>query len=304
MNCHSSKEFEGLPVKISDYASSVQPTWCGGCGNYGIWSALKRALVALQIPPQDVLLCFDIGCNGNMSDKIEGYRIHTLHGRVLPVASAAKIANPKLKVLAFAGDGATYSEGIGHFVNTLRNNYPISFFIHDNGNYGLTTGQASATSPQCAPRTANPEGPTASTLNPLQLALSLQPAFLAQGFSGDIEQLTEIMIAAIKQQDQGLAVTNILQACPTYNKETSHEWYQQHIFDVNYKGDYDVQDLKSAQAAAVKQPDKYPTGIIYKAGEVVNYMDRLSHRQGDWREWDLTKEVKSVDTTMLQKQFQ
>ncbi len=304
MSCHTSEEFEGLPVKISDYASSVLPTWCGGCGNYGIWSALKRALVALQIPPQDVLLCFDIGCNGNMSDKIEGYRIHTLHGRVLPVASAAKIANPKLKVLAFAGDGATYSEGIGHFVNTLRNNYPISFFIHDNGNYGLTTGQASATSPQCAPRTANPEGTTASTLNPLQLALSLQPAFLAQGFSGDIEQLTEIMIAAIKQQDQGLAVTNILQACPTYNKETSHEWYQQHIFDVNYKGDYDVQDLKSAQAAAVKQPDKYPTGIIYKAGEVVNYMDRLSHRQGDWREWDLTKEVKSVDTTMLQKQFQ
>src|SRR5690606_2374726 len=117
-------ESSGKPV-MADYHNKNQCTWCDGCGDYGIWTAVKRALVELGIPPHGVLLCYDVGCHGNMSDKLEGYRFHGLHGRVLPFASGAKLANPKLPVIAHGGDGASFSEGVGHLVHSVRSNYPI-----------------------------------------------------------------------------------------------------------------------------------------------------------------------------------
>lgn len=274
--CTPNYNYESGDVKVSDYYSEVQPNWCGGCGDYAIWTSIKRALVELNIAPHEVLLCFDIGCNGNMSDKIKGYRIHSLHGRVLPLAAAAKIANPKLKVIAFAGDGATYSEGINHFINTFRNNYPITLFVHNNGNYGLTKGQSSATTPQNAKRSANPDGPSAQTLNPLDLAFSLNPSFVARGFSGDIKQLTELMKEAIMHQDEGFSYMDILQACPTYNKETTHTWYQDRVYKVG--NDYDVSNLNSARNISADLQNKIATGILYKNDSIPTYLDRLEYR--------------------------
>jgi len=286
MSCNLHTTYTGQDVKVTDYDNSVQPNWCSGCGNFGIWTAVKRALTELQISPDEVLLCFDIGCNGNMSDKILGYRAHTLHGRVLPFAAAAKLANPKVKVIAFAGDGATYSEGIGHFINTLRNNYPITFIVHDNNTYGLTTGQVSATTPQCAPRTANPDGPTASTLNPLELALTLKPSFVAQGFSGEIPHLVGVLKEAIVAQDKGLSLVNVLQACPTYNKEHTHSWYQERVVDVDQKQGYSPADYNSALALAKEMNENaLPIGKIYQAENQPSYLDRLEYRnEGIWKD--------------------
>lgn len=295
MSCKTSAEFEGGKVKISDYDSEVQPTWCSGCGNFAIWAAFKRALVELQLAPQDVLLCFDIGCNGNMSDKIRGYRLHSLHGRVLPLAAATKIANPKLKVIAFAGDGATYSEGINHFVNSVRNNFPITFFVHDNGNYGLTTGQASATTPQCAPRTANPDGPTATTLNPLDLAFALNPSFVARGFSGDIPHLTEVMKAAIEFQDKGFAYVDILQSCPTYNKETDHFWFQKRVRTLEGKpGDAFTSDLEAARKISAITDQEIHSGILYQNTSNPTYLQRLEYRSQTGSAWAGTSPVEEV----------
>lgn len=275
MACSPNYNLENGRVKISDYYSEVQPTWCSGCGDYAIWAALKRALVELDIATHEVLLCFDIGCNGNMSDKIKGYRIHSLHGRVLPLAEGAKLANPKVKVIAFAGDGATYSEGINHFINSIRNNYPITLFVHNNGNYGLTTGQASATTPQNAPRTANPYGPTAQTLNPLELAFSLNPSFVARGFSGDINQLIEIMKEAILFQEKGFAYVDILQSCPTYNKETTHEWYLERVKDVRKLDNYDLSDITRASRIAKDMNKNITTGVLYKNDALPDYLERV-----------------------------
>lgn len=138
------------------YETEEVVTWCGGCGNYAIQNALKRALVLEGKAPKDVLMCFDVGCNGNGSDKIEGYTIHGLHGRVLPLAAGAKIANPDLTVIASAGDGATFSEGINHLIHAIRNDYPMLFLLHDNQNYALTTGQASATTPKGCTMNSSP----------------------------------------------------------------------------------------------------------------------------------------------------
>jgi 2-oxoglutarate ferredoxin oxidoreductase subunit beta len=273
-------DLEDKDTSLSAYESEVQPTWCSGCGNFGIWMALKRALVEMNLSPDEVLICNDIGCNGNMSDKIDGYRLHSLHGRVLPLAEGAKLANRDLVVIAMAGDGATYSEGINHFINSLRNNFSISFFVHDNGNYGLTTGQASATTPQGAERTANPYGPTADTLSPIQLAMSLNPSYVAQGFSGEIKELTKLFKSAIKhqQEERGFAFTNILQACPTYNKETTHDWYINRKQTTKEIEGYDKKDPTSALTHATNIQKKVVTGILYENFDNPDYYARYKRQ--------------------------
>jgi len=301
-NCKINYNYESGRVKVSDYYNEVQPTWCSGCGDYAIWASLKRALVELDIAPHEVLLCFDIGCNGNMSDKIRGYRLHSLHGRVLPLAASAKIANPKVKVIAFAGDGATYSEGINHFINTIRSNYPITFFVHNNANYGLTTGQASATTPQHAPRTANPDGPTGQTLNPLELAFSLKASFVGRGFSGNIHQLTEIMKEAILFQEKGFAYVDILQACPTYNKEMSHDWYLSKVRKIEEFKNYDKSDMNLARQIAGDMDTIIATGILYKDEASISYLDRLIYRNKDWANSTLIEEVNKHDISSLLKE--
>ena len=169
-----------LPA-LSEYYSETKCIWCDGCGNYGIWTAVKYALVELNLHPWQVCLCYDVGCHGNGSDKIEGYRFHGLHGRVIPFAAGAKLANMKVPVIAFGGDGATFSEGIGHLVHGVRSNYPITFVLHNNSNYGLTTGQASSLTPQGQPMNTSPNGIPEHTLASMDLIFSLNPTFVARG---------------------------------------------------------------------------------------------------------------------------
>src|SRR6185369_15932958 len=101
-------------VTIQDYQSPILPTWCAGCGDFAIWTAIKQALIQEQISPLDVVLCFDIGCNGNMADKINAYVFKGLHGRVIPLAAGISLANRNIPVIAIAGDGGTFDEGMQH----------------------------------------------------------------------------------------------------------------------------------------------------------------------------------------------
>ncbi|MEI6887239.1 MAG: thiamine pyrophosphate-dependent enzyme [bacterium] len=270
-------DFQKEAEKILDYKGEHEPTWCGGCGNYGIWIAIKRALSEMNIPPEKVYLCFDIGCNGNMNDKIDGYRFHGLHGRVLPAAVGAKLANNDLVVIATAGDGATYSEGMGHFIHTLRNEYPITFLVHDNQNYGLTTGQCSATTKQNIPMNSSPDGNSAKTLNPLDLALSLDPSFVAQGFSGDIESLKEIIKKAIQHQidGKGLSYVNILQSCPTYNKATTQKWYFEKVKNMENLESKEINNLSFARNLVKDLETEIPLGVIYRSPSAVSFIDHI-----------------------------
>src|ERR1700749_1754636 len=104
------------PPALSDYYSKNKCIWCDGCGNYGIWTAVKYALVELNLRPWQVCLCYDVGCNGNGSDKIEGYRFHGLHGRVIPFAAGAKLGDMKVSVIAFGGGGAAFLGRTGDLV--------------------------------------------------------------------------------------------------------------------------------------------------------------------------------------------
>ena len=132
--------------------------------------------------------------------QIGGYRFHGIHGRVIPFAVGVKLANMKLPVIAFGGDGATFSEGIGHLVHGLRSNYPITFVLHNNANYGLTTGQASALTSQRQPMNWSPNGIPERTLASMRFIFSLKPTFLARGFTGNIKLMTRILHAAIQHR--------------------------------------------------------------------------------------------------------
>lgn len=280
------------PTKVENYLSKNIYTWCTNCGNYGIFGAMCRALVVRNMHPCETLLCFDIGCHGNGSDKIDGYRFHGLHGRVLPFAAGASIANEKLRVIAFGGDGGTFAEGVGHLVSAVRGNYNVTFIFHNNLNYGLTQGQASPTTRLGMKRAASPDGPTSSPIHAVRFVLGLEPSYVARTFSGDIKHMTETFSDAL--QHKGFSFVEVFQSCPTYNKETPHEWYQERVYDVRTIAGYDATNLEMARKTAEDLTEKIAVGTLYKDPNAVEFVDRLENRRGMTTQ--LVEEVAHFDT--------
>ncbi len=286
-------------VQFSDYSSANLYIWCTNCGNYGIHAAIKRALVAENIKPCQTLLCFDIGCHGNGSDKIGGYRFHGLHGRVIAFACGASVANRKIKVVAFGGDGGTFGEGIGHLIMGIRSNYNVMFVFHNNLNYGLTQGQASATTKVGIKMNASPDGVTADPIHPMKFVLSLNPSFAARTFSGDVRHMTDIFQAGLKHK--GFSFIEVLQSCPSYNHMTPHEWYQKRVKDIKLIKNYDSCDLSKAIDTASDLEKQIAIGIIYKNPKSVPFMDRQANRIKVKTE--LVDEVKNFSTKNLFDKF-
>ena len=282
---------------MKDYATETLCTWCDNCGDYGIWTAIKQALTELRLHPWQVLLCYDVGGHGNMSDKITAYTFHGLHGRVIPFAAGAKLANPRVPVMAFGGDGASFSEGVGHLVHAIRSNYPIVFVLHNNANYGLTTGQASALTWQGQSMNSSPNGIPERTLPSMDFVFSLEPTFVARSFSGDIPQMTEIFKAAIGHR--GFAFVDILQTCPTYNKFATHKYLLEHCRPVG--PDHDTSDFKKARAIAVDTSRHIATGLLYQNKDVPSYYEQLKARQG--LKTTAVEEVKKIDVSEWMKEF-
>jgi 2-oxoglutarate/2-oxoacid ferredoxin oxidoreductase subunit beta len=294
----------GSTPTMKDYYTDTECTWCDGCGDYGIWSAIRQACVGNGYHPHEVLLCFDIGCHGNMSDKIGGaYRVHGLHGRILPFAAGAKLANPTVHTLACGGDGATFSEGINHLIHAVRSNYPVVFVLHNNENYGLTTGQASAVTRQGNTMSpvinSSPNGIPEATLNPMDLIFSLQPTFVARGHSGDIKQLTHLIQEGFKHD--GFAYIDVLQACPTYNKFLTSKFLRDHCYAVD-EASYDVHDFETARKTSEDTTERIATGVLYRARDPrPSFLGRLKPREG--RETTAVQEVQKFDVTSLMQEF-
>jgi len=291
-----------LSQKSSDYVkfeTKQKFTWCSGCGNFGILNALTRALTLSNIQPHQMLMCYDVGCNGNGSDKLQTYTIHGLHGRVTALSAGCAIANHKMPIIASAGDGSTLSEGINHLLHAIRNNYNVTFILHNNSVYGLTTGQASSTTPLEQQMNGTVGQTSVPPLNPLQFVLSLNPGFVARGFAGDVETLSGLIQQGIAHQ--GFSFIEVFQACPTYNKATPQSWYFPRITDISGYENYDITNIWDARRLADSGNDKLATGVLYKNPERVDYYSTLNYRKDV--PTALCEEVCQTDVTKLIQAF-
>jgi 2-oxoglutarate/2-oxoacid ferredoxin oxidoreductase subunit beta len=244
-----------------DFNTKRRPTWCTGCGNFGIWNSLKKAFVNLNMKPHEILIVYGIGCSGNGANFIKTYAFHALHGRALPVATGAKLANHKLNVIIMAGDGDGAGIGGNHLIHTCRRNINMTYIMHDNRIYGLTTGQVAPTSPRGLKTKSTPSGVIEEPVNPVLLALAAGASFVARGFSGDTGQLTEIIKKAIKHK--GFSFIDVLQPCVTFNKQNSYGFYRERIYNLDEIKGYDKKDLNEAIKKSLEE-EKIPIGIFYK----------------------------------------
>jgi len=247
------------PVALSDYAG-LKPAWCPGCGDFGILNAVKKALVELNIKPHQVLMVSGIGQAGKLPHYTKGNVLNVLHGRTLPPAAAAKIANPELIVIAVGGDGDGYGEGGNHFLHAVRRNHHITYLVHDNQIYGLTKGQTSPTSDPGFITKTTPYG-APNPVNPIILALAAGGTFVARGFASDIGHLAELIKRGINHK--GFALIDILQPCVTFNHKNTFSWYRERVYKLE-ETSYDPADKLAAFNKAQEWGDRIPIGIIYQ----------------------------------------
>lgn len=249
---------------------TFETAWCPGCGDFNILEALKKTLLDLNKEPHEVLVVGGIGQAAKTPQYISTNGFCGLHGRAVPPAAAAKIANKDLTVIINSGDGDTYGEGGNHFIHNIRRNIDITHFVHDNQIYGLTKGQASPTTDTGHKTTVQPGGSLNSPMNPLLLALSLGAGFVARAFSGDKDHLASIMAEAIKYK--GYALVDILQPCVSFNKVNTYQWYSKRVYKLDES--YDYTDRANAFNKVMEWGDRIPLGIFYRE-EMPTYHDKI-----------------------------
>ncbi len=237
------------------------PTWCPGCGDWGIGAAIKSSFVQLGYEPSDVCVVFGIGCSGNMNDFLKAYGLHSLHGRAIASAVGIKLANNALPVVVIAGDGDSYGEGGNHFLHACRGNHDITVIVHDNGVYGLTTGQVAPTALHGAVSKSTPSGIIEMPISPLALAITQGATFVAQSFAGDMHHIVDMIKLGI--QHKGFSLVNILQPCVTFNWKNNYHYYFKHSYKLPKEYDPTDQDNAVKTASAMMQ-ESFPLGVVYE----------------------------------------
>lgn len=245
-------------MELKDFNSADPVAWCPGCGNFGIQAALKTALAKLGKKPQELLLVSGIGQAAKMPHYIKANFFNGLHGRSLPAAAAAKIANRELTVLVTTGDGDCYGEGGNHFIHNIRRNADITVIVHDNQIYGLTKGQASPTSEPGMRTKIQPAGVILAPFPPLETALALGCGFVARGYAAEKEHLAELILAGIAHK--GFSLIDVLQPCISFNKLNTFDWYSKRVYKTGPEHD---PANKAAALALAAQRDRLPIGVIY-----------------------------------------
>lgn len=254
----------------SSLRTPIFPTWCPGCGDFGIWGALKMALIEMAMPEENTVIVFDIGCSGDMADFVRVYGLHSLHGRSIPVAEGIAMANHNLNVIVVGGDGGLYGEGMGHFIAACRGNHNITLLVHDNQTYGLTKGQASPTTCEGVKTSSTPFGVIEAPINPIALAITANASWVGRSYAANIPFTKDMIIKAIKHK--GFSVLDIYQPCVTFNKLNTHAWFLERVEKI--ADDYVPNDRSVAWGMAQRE-DKLPIGVFYENKEALPYHERV-----------------------------
>ncbi len=269
-----------------DYKSEVKPTWCPGCGDFGVLNAAYRGLAGLKLSPDETVVVSGIGCSSRFPHFMKTFGFHTVHGRALPVAQGLKMARPDLTVVAVGGDGDFFSIGAGHLLHAALRNIDITVVVMDNEIYGLTKGQTSPTSPQGHVTKSTPYGLLASQFNPLATVLTLNVSFVARGYSAKPKELAALIEKGI--QHKGFSFIHVLSPCPTFY----------HTFDAwdasvtPIAADHDITNRTQAMALAMETKKQY-IGLLYE--EERPTMDQAAHQ--------LVQQAKEFDLNQYMRRF-
>jgi 2-oxoglutarate ferredoxin oxidoreductase subunit beta len=275
------------------------------CGDFGILTSIQMALAQLQLDPDKVAVFSGIGCSGKTPHYINAYGFHTLHGRVLTVATGARLANTKQTVLALGGDGDGYGIGAGYFVGAGRRNVDFAYLVHNNNVYGLTKGQASPTLAKGKKTKSMPEQSIQDGINPVAMAIASGYTFIARAYALEPKYTAAIIARAIEHR--GAALVDVLQTCPTYNDLYTKEWYEgadlpekrsrlykleAQGFDGKVKDPTDKQEIiakKSAAVARSYEDEPIPIGVYYEI-DLPTYEDEVFRRIPDLKETPLVEQ--------------
>src|SRR5882757_8695608 len=212
---HPSLTRNALGLTVRDYAGTMS-TLCAGCGHDSITAAIVRALWELSTPPHRIAKLSGIGCSSKTpSYFVNGaHGFNSAHGRMPPIATGANAANRELIYIGISGDGDSLSIGLGHMCHAIRRNVRCVYVIENNGVYGLTKVQFSA-SADVGSKSKRGEPNRMAPIDPVMLGLSIGATFVARSFSGDKEQLVPILKAAVAHR--GFALIDVISPCVTFN---------------------------------------------------------------------------------------
>ena len=310
---HPSLTRNEIGLTVRDYEGKMS-TLCAGCGHDSITAAIVRAFWELSTPPHRIAKLSGIGCSSKTPTYfVNGaHGFNSAHGRMPPIATGANAANRELTYIGISGDGDSLSIGLGHLCHAMRRNVNMLYIIENNGVYGLTKGQFSASS-DVGSKSKKGEANVMAPIDPVLLGLSIGATFIARSFSGDKEQLVPILKAALSHR--GFALVDVISPCVTFNDhEGSTKSYlhtRQHLLHATetdfvpnaqeivaeiapagvtnvtmHDGsvlrftrlpeDYDVTDRQKAFAYLKEHPDEVVTGVLF-ADESVPDLHEMSH---------------------------
>jgi 2-oxoglutarate ferredoxin oxidoreductase subunit beta len=258
---------------VDALGTNAEITWCSGCGNFGILNAFKKAVQKLEtkgISDDKIIISSGIGCHGKIVDYISLSGLYSIHGRSMATVQGIKLANPELKVTAFAGDGDAYGEGIAHMIFAAKRNADITIIVHNNGAYALTTGQFSPTSKKGFKGPSRPEGNVENPINPLSLLLEAGASFVARGYSAKMDHLSDIIVEAIMHE--GFSIIDVLQPSVVFNN--TYKLYNE-ITEIISKP---AESFDDALKLVKDIKERMPIGIFYKIKKPVFHKELM----GDW----------------------
>lgn len=291
-------------------------TLCAGCGHNAISERIIDAMYEMGVKPEQVIKASGIGCSSKSPAYFmsRSHSFNSVHGRMPSVATGAVLANRDLKALGVSGDGDTASIGVGQFVHLMRRNLPILYIIEDNGVYGLTKGQFSATA-DIGSKLKTGVVNDLPAIDTCALAITLGATFVGRSFSGDKKQLLTMLKAALAHK--GTVLLDVISPCVTFNDHEgstkSYKFMKDHdepITDVNFipsfedieadygpgealdvtmhdgsrlhlrklEEDYDPTSKAIAlkRLAEARERDEILTGMFYVDPEAPNFIDMLN----------------------------
>ncbi len=231
---HPGLQKNALGLTRRDYEGSMS-TLCAGCGHDSVTAAIVQAFWELSVPPYRVGKLSGIGCSSKTPTYFmkDAHGFNAVHGRMPSIAAGAGAANRELTLIGISGDGDSLSIGVGQLVHAVRRNVDMLYVMENNGVYGLTKGQFSASADvgtRSKKGEVNREGP----IDPVLLALSLGATFVARGFSGDKAHLVPLIQAGLAHQ--GFALLDVISPCVTFNDHEgstkSYLYTRRHVADV------------------------------------------------------------------------